>query len=295
MGIAGPEPEVVSFPGRSTWQRPTVFLLLAFGCSWTSWLVLLATTGDPLAGPASTALWVAGGYGPTVAAFLTAGLIDGRTGLRQLVDGLRRWRVGRWYLALALPLPVALAAVLATVGSGSASLEIAGLAHWGLLPAMLLSGILLGGLEEIGWRGYLLPRLQSRIGPTAASVVIGLVWALWHAPLFWLASTSQASLSPVWFTLHAVALSLVLTWLYNGSGGSVLLAVLFHGMVNGAYEAVVGGVSPEAFDGFLAPATIALAVIAAVPFARHRHRRADRQTPASDEPGTKARHTHAGT
>jgi membrane protease YdiL (CAAX protease family) len=257
--------------------RATAFVLLTFICSWTPWVALIATTGDPLVGPASTALWVAGGYGPTIAALLTAALLDGRAGLRHLFVGLRRWRLGRWYLALVLPLPVALAAALVTVATGPANLEIAGLGHWGLLPAMLLGGVLLGGLEEVGWRGYLLPRLQPSIGPIAASIVIGLVWSLWHAPLFLLTSTSQASLSPTWFTLHAVALSLVLTWLYNGSGGSVLLTVLFHGVVNGAYDAVIGGVAPGASETFLVPATVVLAAIAAVPLIRRRRLRATGQ------------------
>lgn len=256
---------------RPGWQRSAAFLLLAFVLSWMPWLALVATTGDALAGPGSTALWVAGGFGPTVAALLVAGLFDGRAGLRELIGGLRRWRLGRWYLALVLPLPVALLAVVVTVSTGPASLEVAGLGHWLLLPVMLLGGVLLGGLEEVGWRGYLLPRLQTAVGPVVASVVIGLVWALWHTPLFVLDSTSQTSFSPTWFTLHAVALSLVLTWVYNGSGGSVLLAVLFHGVVNGSYGAAVGGIAPEALDGFLAPTTVAFAVIAAVVFVRFPH------------------------
>ncbi len=260
------EPQV----GRPAWLPAGLFVLLTFVCSWVPWLVLVATSADPFTGPGSMALWVAGGYGPTVAAVLAAGILGGRGGLRELFGGLRRWRLGRWYLVLVLPLLVAVVAVLATVALGPASLEVAGIGHWMLFPAMLLGGVLLGGLEEIGWRGYLLPRLQSRIGPIAASVVIGLVWSLWHAPLFLLTSTSQASMSPTWFTLHAVALSLVLTWIYNGSGGSVLLAVLFHGVVNGAYDAVVGGVAPETLEGFLAPATLALAAIAAVGLLRHR-------------------------
>jgi uncharacterized protein len=261
----------VASPPRSapaTWQRAGVFVLLTFACSWVPWLTLVATTGDPLAGAGSTALWLAGGFGPTVAAVLTAALLEGRPGVARLLAGLRRWRVGRWYLVLLLPPVVALAAVLVTVMAGPADLELAGFGHWALLPVLLLGGTLFGGFEEVGWRGYLLPNLRVRLGPLIASVVIGLVWAVWHAPLFWLTSTSQASLSPTWFALHAVALSLVLTWLYEGSGGSLLLAVLFHGMVNGSNDAVVGGLAPAALDGFLAPATLAFTAVAAAVFLR---------------------------
>ena len=169
---------------------------------------------------------------------------------------------------LLLPAPVVVAAVLYTVASGQATLELAGVGHW-LLPAMMLGGVLLGGFEEVGWRGYLLPRLQDRIGALTASIVIGVVWAAWHAPLFWLETTSQASFSPIWFTLHAVALSVLMTWMYNGTGGSLLLAVLFHGVVNGWYDLVVGGVAPEAAAGFLAPAAVLLTLVAAWLVLRH--------------------------
>lgn len=269
-------PRAASRRVRPSRQQATVFVLLTFGCTWAPWLLLLVTTGDPLANTTSTVLWVAGGYGPAIAAVLSAGLLEGRAGLRGLWDRVRRWRVGRWYLTLVLPLPVALVAVLVVVDVGPASLDIAGREHWMLLPVMLLGGILAGGFEEVGWRGYLLERLQPSLGPVVASVVIGLVWALWHAPLFWMDSVSQASFSPVWFTLHAVTLSLVLTWLYNGSGRSVLLAVLFHGAVNGTYEAIIGGVAPDTLDVFLAPAALAYALIAAVVLLRPSRRASEK-------------------
>jgi uncharacterized protein len=256
--------EVGAPASRQVRRGVSVFLLSTLLGSWVPWTVLLVTSADPFAGPVATTLWILGGYGPTVAALLTARIVDGRAGLRHLLAGLRRWRVGRWYLTLVLPLAVAPAAVLATVAAGPAVLELAGSGHWVLLPAMLAGGVLFGGFEEVGWRGYLLPRLQPSMGSVAASVVIGLVWALWHAPLFLLQTTAQASFDPVAFTLHAVALSLVLTWLYDGSGGSVLLAVLFHGAVNGAYEAVIGGIAPEAIDGFLAPAAAAFLLVTVV-------------------------------
>jgi uncharacterized protein len=230
--------------------------------SWVPWLVLLASTGDPFAGPGSMLLWIAGGYGPPAAAFVVVALDEGRSGVSRLVGDLARWRLGRWYLVLLLPLPVVIVAVGATVVAGDAALDVAGLTHWMLVPAMLLGGALLGGLEEVGWRGYLLPTLQHRTSALTASVTIGLVWALWHAPLFLLTSTSQASFSPLWFTLHAVALSVVLTWAYNATGGSLLLAVLLHGTVNGWYEVGIGGLAPEAAASFLRPAAVVLLVVA---------------------------------
>jgi uncharacterized protein len=242
--------------------RPLSFVAAALLASWVPWLVLLASTGDPFAAPTSMLLWIAGGYGPPLAACLVVAVDEGRPGLRRLGQGLGSWRLGGWYLVLLLPLPVVIVAVGVTVAVGEAPLETAGLTHWSLVPAMLLSGVLLGGFEEVGWRGYLLPVLQRRTGALLASVIIGLVWALWHAPLFWLASTAQASFSPLWFTVHAVALSVVLTWAFNGTGGSLLLAVLLHGAVNGWYDAVLSGLAPEAVTTFLRPAAVVWLLLA---------------------------------
>lgn len=270
MRAEDPAPST-SLPLRpsSPWAPAIGFVLAALACSWLPWLALVLTTGDPLADPRSTLLWIAGGYGPPVAAILVVAIHQGRTGLRRLLGGLLRWRWGRWYLVLLLPMPIAFMAVLTAVARGQATLEVAGAGTWLLMPAMLAGGVVLGGFEEIGWRGYLLPLLQERVGALTASVAIGLVWALWHAPLFYLESTSQASFSPVWFTVHAVALSVVLTWAYNGSGGSLLLAVLLHGAANGWYEVAVSGLAPDAVAGFLPPATVLWALTALWLLRRH--------------------------
>lgn len=252
-------------PVRSerAWRGAVGFVLLAFGLSWIPWLTLLATTGDPFADPASTALYVSGGFGPTLAGVIAAVVSRGRAGLRRLGSDLTRWRLGRWYLILLLPLPVVVLAVVFTATVGEAGWELASPGHLMVIPVALLGGLLLGGLEEIGWRGYLQPRLQDRIPALTANIIIGLVWALWHAPLFFLESTSHASFSPLWFTIHAVALSVIMAWIYNATGGSLLLVVAFHGAVNGWYDWVIAGLAPDAVVGFLKPAGVLLALVAA--------------------------------
>lgn len=253
-----------------TLQDAGAFVLLALALSWTPWIALLVTTGDPLAGPVSTTLWNAGGFGLPAAAVLFVAVTGGRAGLRRLLSTLVAWRLGRWYAVLLLPLPVALLAVVLTVAFGPASLDVAGPLSWLLLPLFFAGGTLLGGFEEVAWRGYLLPRLQDRVSALTASIVIGLVWSLWHAPLFLLQSTSQATTSPLWFTLQAVALSVILTWMYNSTGGSLLLAVLFHGVVNGWYEAMVRNLAPDTAGGFMGPAALLFTLIAAWLVWRHR-------------------------
>jgi uncharacterized protein len=249
---------------RAVARRPAAFVALAVTCSWLPWLVLLWTAGDPSAGSGAFALWALGGFGPAVAAFAVTAAGEGRDGVLALLRGLVRWRVGRWYALLLAPLPVAVVAVLAAVVAGPAALDLAGAAHWLLLPVLLASGVLFGGLEEVGWRGYLLPRLQAGRPALTASVLVGVVWSGWHLPLFAMAGTAQATASVAWFTLQAVGLSIVLTWAYNSTRGSVLLAVLAHGAYNAWFTAVVQGLAPATLatvTPFAAAVVLAAAVV----------------------------------
>ena len=254
---------------RRVVRRAGLFVIVAFAASWTPLAILLATTGDHTAGAGSMALFLAGGTGPMLAAVVAAAALDGRRGLRMLLTGIRRWRVGRWYLLLVAPLPVALLAMLLAVLLGPASADPAGIGHWLLLPAYLVSGVLVGGLEEIGWRGYLQPVLQGRWSAAAVSLAIGLIWALWHAPLFWLASTTQAETSTVAFVVQAVALSVIFAWAYNATAGSALLAILLHGAINGWYSLVVQGIAPAAAAEFAVGTATITVVLALVLLARY--------------------------
>lgn len=255
----GPHP-VAGSSHDSAWTRR--FVSLALALSWAPWGMVLLVGGDPGVG-GSAVLWALGGLGPMVAAVLAAAASDGRAGIGRLGRGLLRWRVGRWYLLLLAGLPVGALAVLGAVTVGPATFDPAQLSRWLLLPVLFLSGVVAGGLEEIGWRGYLLPRLQGRHSALAASVLIGLVWSAWHAPLFLMEGTSQASASVVWFSVQAVALSVVLTWAYNSTGGSLLLAVLAHGSLNAWYSGTVLWLAPDAQGDFVPYASVLLVAAAA--------------------------------
>ena len=97
-------------------------------------------------------------------------------------------------------------------------------------PLVLLLGGPMG--EEFGWRGFALPDLQDRLGWRAASVGLGLVWGVWHLPLFFIEGTAQADIPLALFLLSVVAMSVVLAWLVNNTAGSVVAALLFHTAVN---------------------------------------------------------------
>ena len=270
--MTAPDPRPGRSPTRAqrTWAAierhrwAGAFVVLSIACTWVPLFAVLRLTGDPTASSGSTALWVLGGLGPAIAAFAIAAAGDGREGIRALARGMLHWRLGRWYLLLLAPLPVGAAAVLIAAVTGPAELDMAGLAEWYLLPVLFVGGVILGGFEEVGWRGYLLPRLQERWSALTASVAVGLVWSVWHTPLFLMQGTTQASVSIVWFTVQAVALSIVLTWAYNSTRGSVLLAVLAHGALNAWYTAAVQWLAPDTLETFTAYAALILVAGAAV-------------------------------
>jgi membrane protease YdiL (CAAX protease family) len=106
--------------------------------------------------------------------------------------------------------------------------------RWPLFGLNFIAVLLVGGPlgEELGWRGYALPRLGSDIDLPAAGILLGLLWAIWHMPLFLVPSSPQAHLPFLWFSLQAVALGLVLALLWEATGRSLLLPVLLHASVN---------------------------------------------------------------
>lgn len=206
------------------------FFVLTFLISWGFWLPhwLLA--------PQSELLRVAGTFGPTLAALTLTTREEGRAGLRRLWQRLWRWRVGGgWYLFSFTGTAVVVLAALALyrAGGGSAPLTFNDPAQWYLIIPVFFYVLFFSVLgEEIGWRGYALPRLQKCYGPTSASLIIGLVWVCWHLPLFWTPGNFHQELPFTLFLLQGIALSFLYTWLMNGTGGSLLLPHLFHAASN---------------------------------------------------------------
>ena len=103
---------------------------------------------------------------------------------------------------------------------------------YAVLPA-LLPALLIGPIEELGWRGIALPLLQRRLAPLWASLILGVVVAVWHTPAFFLSGTKQSAWAIGPFFLGVVAISVILAAMFNASRGSLLVAVLFHAQMNG--------------------------------------------------------------
>jgi membrane protease YdiL (CAAX protease family) len=234
-------------------RRLAVFLATSFLISWTAWgiLALLARTGSVVHGQFPfMLLYALGGLGPTLAAYAAVVATSAEASLSEFHGRLLRWRVpGSWYL-IAVGVPVALA--LSSTGIASVIEPASTLAHaiepWYMFAPLLLLMVLGGGLEELGWRGVAQPELERRVGRPAAAVLVGLVWSLWHLPLFVLPGVSQYQTSFVIFAVGVVGGALILAWLY-GRTGSIMLCVVFHA----AWNAIAAlGVEIPASRGSLA-------------------------------------------
>jgi membrane protease YdiL (CAAX protease family) len=216
--------------GRLARYPLVVFFVLAFVLTWAVWIP--RALGVPVGAVGQLWTWM-----PAIAALLAAALTGGRRAVRQLGRRLGRWRVPwLWYVVVlagpaAFSAAVAGIAVLAGIPWSSAAPEAfaIGLPSVALLLVVLCLTDGLG--EEPAWRGYALPRLL-RHSPLVASLVLGLLWGLWHLPLLW-TETSTVYRTPVWlFGLDIVAKSVLFTWVFLHTRGSALLAVLLHGSTN---------------------------------------------------------------
>lgn len=192
-------------------------------------------------------------WGPTLSAFLLTGLINGKAGLRDLLSHLVRWRVGvQWYAFVLLSWPaIILAALALLVLLGGTVPNTIHLTPWYSLPLQFVIVfplyLFVGGPlgEEAGWRGYALPRLLAHRSALFSSLLVGMIWAVWHVPLFWIPGTGSGYglVDFTWFFLLMSGWGVLLGWVYMNTRGSLLLCVLYHAAGNTMTSAVlpVGG------------------------------------------------------
>lgn len=233
-----------------------VFVMLAFVLSWGVWV-----PAGLMAPDAGMSVFMLGAFGPAVAAAVM--VRTGGGGLRAWVRDMAVFRVGlRWYLAvlavtLVQPAVVSVVAVAAGLPLAFGELPVRVPVFLAAVVVVLLVG---GGQEEPGWRGYMLPRLQSRMSPLAASVVVGVVWAVWHLPLFVLGFADYADRSFLLYLPVLIGFAVVLTWLYNATHGSVVLAMLLHAGFNASRTLVAVPQTAEFGPGLEVLVQAALAV-----------------------------------
>jgi membrane protease YdiL (CAAX protease family) len=220
-----------------------VFFLLAFGITWgLGALTLMFSAWLPTSlrefGPGNPIFNLAV-YAPAISALVVIGQLEGKAGLNAFLRRLLYWNTGlRWYLLVLLGIP----ALQACTRLLSHVLQDTPLAYpitpwYAVIPAALWTMVYLPGpVEEIGWRGFALPQLQARYGALTASLLLGLVWALWHLPAFFVVEFYQQGMSVfasfVPFLIAVCAISVLMTVVYNGTEGCMPLAILAHWLFN---------------------------------------------------------------
>jgi membrane protease YdiL (CAAX protease family) len=223
------------------------FFLLAYAITWVCFtLVAIAV---PMRTPAGYLLVLIGAFSPSFAAIWLTARTGGRIGVSDLLSGILRWQVGaRWYLfaagfTVAVKLFVALAYRLA-LGTWPRF----GDTIW-LIPVAIAFSTPFQAGEEIGWRGYALPRMAAKLGFGPASLLLGLIWAFWHLPQFFIPGGDTYHQSFPVFVLGVTAFSVVMAWLYAQTRGSLLLTMLLHSAYNNSKD-IVPSTVPGASNTF---------------------------------------------
>jgi membrane protease YdiL (CAAX protease family) len=232
-------------------RHPLVtYFILAYALTWV--LAPLLTI--------SLLLGVVGLLMPAVAAIVVTALTEGKPGVTTLLQRLKLWRVGlRWYVvALGLPMLLSAAVVALSILLGApAQVEFSPVSLLTMVVFVLVVG------EEIGWRGYALPKLLQNYSAVTASLILGVLWGGWHLPTFFIAGSPQASIPFVAFLLFTTGASVLFTWLHLHTGGSLLIATLFHGAIN-SFGFVNNALDPASRWWLTGTVYIAAAIIVSV-------------------------------
>jgi membrane protease YdiL (CAAX protease family) len=239
MSIEG----AIPMSSRSCLPRDLVaYFLLTFAISWAIEVPLALPARGAIRAIVPPWLHYVASFGPLVAVTIVTFATRGRKGIANLLSGLARWRAWPiyWIIAVVAPCAVFALLILATKLTQGAWPDLAMLGQpdylpaLGILPTLLLWTLTLGAGEEVGWRGFARPRLQSSRSAFSASMLLGTFWAAWHLPALFYRDTNiemDVLVIPMLLTV-AAASSTVYTWMYNGTWGSMLIPAIFHGLLD---------------------------------------------------------------
>ncbi len=254
-----------------------LFFLIAFGWSWLWWWflyfsgIVIKPAGISPQNIDLRSSWyfiplgLLSPYGPTLAAFVMTGITEGKAGIKALWKRFWNRRLSlKWLFVIVLFFPTLrlVANLVARVLDGQAYPILAWPNQpWMFIIPLIFNGLIHGGMsEEFGWRGYMLPRFQAKWNALISSLVLGVIWGIWHLPLLYAGMQSAQSVAELvlWQTLVAI----FFTWVFNNTNGSILAVVIFHAMVNASGDIVwTGGSSPWYFYGVYLLAGILIMIL----------------------------------
>jgi membrane protease YdiL (CAAX protease family) len=225
------------------------FFVLAFLFTWINWIPQALLSRGIVNYKVPVFITIIAGYGPALSAIIITRLTSGMAGVKNLFGRVIQWRAGlRWYaIVLLLPPAITIAAQLLhqLLGNGSEKLLPFQLLNLGppgtpvSVQILLLAIVFIIGFdgfgEELGWRGFALPRLLEKYSALTASLVLGAIWAIWHLPYAMTVGTSMSEHHFLYFVPGIIASSILSTWIYNNTNGSILMVILFHATGNLSY------------------------------------------------------------
>ena len=220
--------------------RILIYFFIAFAISWGG--ILIVTGIDGFLGKTQVneglmpLIYLATLLGPSLAGIISTGIVNGKEGFRQLYSRLLSWRIDfKWYLIALLIAPVLLIVVLFALMSVS-SLYLPGIFGTedkaSLIISGIAAGIMVGIFEELGWTGFAVPQMRQRFGVLKTGLIIGLLWGLWHMPLFLGSVRSSEEIPPVIYLAVLLfsflpAFRILMVWIYDQTG-SLLIIMLMH-------------------------------------------------------------------
>jgi len=218
------------------------FVILSYGLSWLIALPMILSYFGIISPDVPFLLHYLVPFGPLLAALLVTWIVEGPEGFRDLLTRMSKWRVKPFWVALTLLSVWGLYFISGlfslAIGQPWPSLELFGdimyMPYLTFIGAWFFWTITFGIGEETGWRGYLLQELQSKYSPLFSSLIVGIIWAGWHLPMF-LYHENFIAIGPMGMVFWVIGLlfgSILLMWLYNNTGSSILMTAIWHGTFN---------------------------------------------------------------
>ena len=233
---------------------------LAYLISWTIWFPLYGPVFGLDNLPALPCHHGIGRLGPLIASFLATYIYRKGAGVKELLNKCVQFRPLS-YLTIALLSPFLLTFLAAMINyfANNASIDLSGLLRakefpeFNLLTFFVYNLLFFGFGEEVGWRGFALPRFQSRFNALYSSILLTIFWDFWHLPLFFYRPgyTSMDFAEIFGWTFSLLTGSILLTWLYNASKASILICSIFHATIDIAFTADMADKDIINYTGFL--------------------------------------------
>lgn len=244
------------------------YLFYTFTLSWVFWGGLIIFTQLDLIkfGTALSYIFlIPGGVAPSITAIWLKKKYSSKGDFNSFIRSIKNYKHPlAWYLSI-----VGLAFLVCFLPSlwGGAAMENPLYLALILLPGMIIGG----GLEEIGWRGYLQPALQKKWPSFTSTLIVGSIWTLWHLPLWFIVGSNQMSMNFLWFTVTVLALSFLLTVIYLTTK-SIFLCIIFHALINSFWEVYIP--DTNVLSAFF---TLLFALVIFTAFVFHRKRNTEAQ------------------